>query len=253
MDTRPVHVQEMIIGNPNNMVKDRSPLWKNFRRNNFERPFMHGVVGPQWQVPLAEDNRGFKHISSPMPKPEVVRRIQPSDLPPVTYSPTSFDLPMRKDVVQVDIPSATIRTTEENIDPRFPAKKPVAKVTGTLYHGTGSVDPAVVHGLTSFLQKKSKSRKRLNAAKIKKQSHLHRVEGIAAAKAAEAKSHNMLYSVVNEPAGSNKMILGVELLNNYEQPDLRIHENNLTLKRRIEGVRNTPAGVRAAHTFRKLP
>jgi hypothetical protein len=163
-------------------------------------------------------------------------------------------MPMRKDVVQVDIPSATIRTTEENIDPRFPPKKPVAKVTGTLYHGTGSVDPAVVHGMPSFLQKKSrKHKRRLNSWKIEKQANLHKVEGLAAAKAAEANSHNMLYSVVNEPAGSNKMILGVDLLNSYEQPDLRIHENNLTLKRRIEGLRNTPAGVRAAHTFRKLP
>lgn len=30
----------MMIGNPNNMAKDRSPMWKDFKDNRFERPFM---------------------------------------------------------------------------------------------------------------------------------------------------------------------------------------------------------------------
>lgn len=29
----------MIIGNPNTMIKDRSPLWKDMKDNNFIRPF----------------------------------------------------------------------------------------------------------------------------------------------------------------------------------------------------------------------
>ena len=124
-----------MLGNTNNIIKDRHPLWRNFNHNNYERPFKHGIVGPQWQVPLAEDDKGFKHIASPMPRPDVVRRILPNEFPPVTYSPSSFDMPMRKDVVQIDLPQATIRTTEESSDPRFPKKRPVATVSGTLYHG----------------------------------------------------------------------------------------------------------------------
>jgi hypothetical protein len=250
----------MIIGNPNNIVKDRHPLWKNFRNNNFERPFMHGVVGPQWQVPLSEDDKGFKHIASPMPKPQITRRILADDLPPVTYSPTSFDMPMRKDVIQVDIPNAVIKTTEENIDPRFPPKKPVQKVTGTLYHGTGSTDERVVHGL-SFLQKKSKKNHKRNIKKETKSRTvkyspklLNRLkkEGIDLARQADSRVTKSLYDIVNDPA-ENHLILGVDLINRYETPDLKIHENNAHLQERLKRIRNTPAGVRSAHTLRKLP
>jgi len=40
VEAKPVHISEMIIGNPNTMVKDRSPLWKDFNNNKLERPFM---------------------------------------------------------------------------------------------------------------------------------------------------------------------------------------------------------------------
>jgi|LauGreDrversion4_2_1035121.scaffolds.fasta_scaffold445448_1 hypothetical protein len=253
----------MVIGNPNTVVKDRHYLWKDFQNKNFERPYMHGVVGPQWQVPVSEANRGFNHIASPMPRPDspTINRIIANELPPVTYSPSSFDMPMRKDVVQADIPFARIRTVEQNIDPRFPPKKPVARVSGTLYHGTGSVDAKVVHGLPSFIEKKAKKnhshrsgrRHHLSHCSIKKQVDSNKAEALANAKAAESKAENMLYSVTNNPAPISKMVLGVDLLNRYEQPSLKLHEHNSALHNRIERLRHTPAGVRAAHTFRKLP
>jgi hypothetical protein len=40
MDTKSVHISEMMIGNPNTMAKDRSPLWKDFKDNRFAKPFM---------------------------------------------------------------------------------------------------------------------------------------------------------------------------------------------------------------------
>ena len=353
----------MVLGNPNSFVKDRHPLWRNFNNNKYERTFQHGVVGPQWEIPLGDDNRGFKHIASPMPKPEVIRKIFPNELPPVTYSPSSFDMPMRKDIVQVDIPEATIRTTEENIDPRFPPKRPVSTVSGTLYHGTGSTDVRITHGLPNFLEKKAlnnarnknknksvskknkskskKNKKSLNKSKSKKnknslnkskskknksknkknkkskkslkkskskknkskknKNHLknkrnsakHRTqnthknknhhkshnkahnkrhhkeactpdpivkqtanvksEALAHAHEAENKASSMISSITNVPEGNNHMVLGVDLVNRYEQPDLKIHEHNRTLERRNAEIRNTPAGVRAAHTFRRLP
>lgn len=276
-NTTPQHVQDMVIGNPNTMVKDRHPLWRNFRNNNYERPFMHGVVGPQWQVPVAEDDRGFKHIASPMPKPEVIRRILPNDLPPVTYSPSSFDLPMRKDVVQVDIPPATIRTVEENIDPRNPPKRPVTKVSGTLYHGTGSTDEKVVHGFPpSFIQKNSKrslshsksKSKNKHKSRFHHKSHkhtLHCVHNIKAevpevknnalshASAAEGEATHMLNRITNNLNHNPHMVLDVDLVNKYEQPDLKIHEHNQAAINRQNQLRRTVAGVRAAHAFRKLP
>lgn len=236
------------------MVKDRHFLWKNFRNNKFERPFMHGVVGSQFQVPLAEDNKGFKLISSPMPVPEMVRRIQASELPPVTYSQTSFDMPLRKDVIQASIPSATIRTVEENSDPRFPPKKAVAVVRGTLFHGTGSNDPAVVHGLIpSFIQKKSRKSHKKHHHKKQINAVHERNEAVSHARNAENHSTSILNRITGAPNGGSTMVLGVDLVNKYSQPQLRLHEHNAALAHRLHDLRGTPAGVRAAHTFRKLP
>jgi hypothetical protein len=164
VNTTPVHVSEMITGNPNNMVKDRSPIWAGMENPNFERPFMHGVVGPQWDIPLGTKKSDFNRIASPMPRPDSptpLKRIIANDLPPVTLSPSSFDMPLRRDVLQVDIPDAVTKTTETNFDPRFPTKRPVARVSGTLYHGTGSTNPKIVHGIPNFLETSSKKNKKL--------------------------------------------------------------------------------------------
>jgi hypothetical protein len=271
----------MVIGNPNTLSQDRHPLWREFNNHKYERPFNHGVVGPQYEVPLSQENdRGFDHIASPMPRPQNSRRIYANDFPPVTYSPTSFDMPMRKDVVQVDIPEATIRTTEENIDPRFPPKRPVSKVTGTLYHGTGSNDISITHGLPTFLEKKAKNRKsrkskkslnRKNKNKSKKSHRRHhsrsdeactpepiisqaqnsKSEGLANARHAEESASNIINSITNNLA-ENKMILDVELVNRYEQPEIKIHQHNQSLERNLKLRRNTEAGVRSAHTYSKV-
>ncbi len=294
VNTQPTHVQDMVIGNPNTLAQDRHPLWKDFNNHKYERPFNHGVVGPQFEIPLSQENdRGFNHIASPMPKPQNSRRIYANDFPPVTYSPTSFDMPMRKDVVQVEIPEATIRTTEENIDPRFPPKRPVSKVTGTLYHGTGSNDLSITHGLPTFLEKKSKNRKlrksrktrknrktrktkktKKSLAKKNKSRKSHRrhhsrsdeactpepiitqaqdakSQGLANARHAEESASNMLNSITNNLA-ENKMILDVDLVNRYEQPEIKIHQHNQSLERNMRLRRNTEAGVRAAHTYSKV-
>lgn len=129
-----------------------------------------------------------------MPKPELAPRIIADELPPVTYSRSSFDMPMRRDVLQADIPISTTRTIETNIDPRFPPKKQVQVVRGTLYHGTGSTDEKVIHGIPSFLQKKAK--KTTTHSKHKSQSK-HKAHSHAHAKAhshSHAKSHAKAHS-----------------------------------------------------------
>jgi hypothetical protein len=264
VDTTPKHINDIVIGNPNTISRDRSPLWKTFRNNKFEKPFMHGIVGPQWAPPVAEENNGFKHIASPMPKPELVTRIQPSEFAPVTYSPSAFDVPLRKDVIQSDIPQATIRTIEERIDPRNPPKRLVPVVHGTLYHGTGSVDPRVVHGTTgeasettNFLEKKSK-RNHSHAKSHHKRSH-HvdvqnlRSEAVKIARATDEKADYMMDKISHNLAGENHMVIPVEVMNKRDTLDLKMHENNKALKRNLERLRHTPAGVRAANTLRKLP
>jgi hypothetical protein len=270
VDTTPKHINDIVIGNPNTISRDRSPLWKTFKNNKFEKPFMHGIVGPQWTPPIAEENNGFKHIASPMPRPELVTRIQPNEFAPVTYSPSAFDVPLRKDVIQADIPQATIRTVEERIDPRNPPKRLVPVVHGTLFHGTGSVDPKVVHGTgaeettaTNFIQKKSTKTKK-SMKKGKRAHHqnksLHNVdvqqlrgEAVKIARSTDERSDYMMDKISHNIAGENHMVIPVEVMNKRDTLDLKLHENNRALKRNLERLRHTPAGVRAANTLRKLP
>jgi hypothetical protein len=263
MDTTPKHINDIVIGNPNTISRDRSPLWKTFRNNKFEKPFMHGIVGPQWAPPIAEENNGFKHIASPMPRPELVTRIQPSEFAPVTYSPSAFDVPLRKDVIQSDIPQATIRTIEERIDPRNPPKRLVPVVHGTLYHGTGSVDPKVVHGSntdaysTNFIQNKLRKLKHKKHHRSQNKHNIDvqnlRQESVRIARATDEKADSMMDKITHNLAGENHMIIPVDVMNKRDTLDLKMHENNQALRKNIEKLRHTPAGVRAANTLRKLP
>ena len=223
------------------MVRDHHPLWKDFHDNRFQRPYMHGVVGPQWVPPVAEANDGFNLISSPTPKPEIVRRIHADELPPVTYSQSSFDMPKRQDVLQVDIPPAIIRTEEIHDDPRFPKKVPVERVHGVLFHGTGSSDPKVVMPM-GFKQIDNTT---ANAAASLK------AEGVAHAHSADVKASKSISDITRNVAGNPEMILPVVLKNAPEQPDLKQYENNAARARLINNI-ETPIDVRAAHTIRRL-
>ena len=199
-----------------------------------------------------------------MPKPDIKTRIIAADLPPRTYTPTSFDNPLRKDVIQADMPTQITRTREESSDPRHPAKRAVPKISGTIYHGTGSLDPKVIHGtIPSFVEKstkkkssKSNLRKRRNDGGVHCRNKDHvfqkarglRVDGLAAAKQAYARSGAMLGGITASP----KMVLDVHTTNKREQPDIFQYENNAHLRSRVNGMRRSPAGVKAAHTLRRL-
>jgi len=275
VSTQPEHINNMMMGHVNTNAPDRSPMWKNFHNNLYKRPFMHGVVGPQWSVPGAEVTDGYNLISSPMPKPDLKTRIVAANLPDKTYTPTSFDNPLRKDVIQADMPTQVTRTREESSDPRSPAKRPVPKISGTIYHGTGSLDPKVIHGtIPSFMEKKNKEKCNKKKCTKKSKSKLTkrrsdnknsrsncrnkdfvfqdarklRVDGLAAAKQAYARSGAMLGAIDASP----KMVLDVHTTNKREQPDIHQYENNAYLRARVNGMRRSPHGVKAAHTIRRL-
>ena len=202
-----------------------------------------------------------------MPKPDLTTRIVAGDLPPKTYTPTSFDNPLRKDVVQIDIPSQVTRTIEESSDPRYPPKKQVTKISGMLYHGTGSLDPKVIHGtIPSFIEKKSLKHKKARLSR-RRNSYNHqnkhhcrskdfifqdarklRVDGLTAAKEAYATSGAMLGAIGASP----QMVLDVHTTNKRERVEIHQYQNNSHLKARINGMRRSPAGVKAAHTLRRL-
>ena len=156
-DATPRHISEIYYGDtPNRVPIDRHYLWKDYHKTQFVRPFWHGIVGPQWRVPIADDSLPYSHIASPMPRPSYVNRIVPHDLPPITFSGTSFDLPMRADVLQMDVPYGQTHTRETYVDPRFPLKKPVDIIKGTIFHGTHSVDPLVTRAVHADIPEEKK-------------------------------------------------------------------------------------------------
>ena len=203
-----------------------------------------------------------------MPKPDLKERIIAGDLPEKTYTKSSFDNPLRKDVIQTDIPTQITRTFEEHSDPRHPPKIPVARVAGTLYHGTGSVDPLVVHGtIPNFIEKKNNLRKKAKFTKRNKNVDQNkskcrpkdfvthdtkklRVDGLNAAKEAYANSSAILDSI-NSPSPPH-MVLDVKTTNKREYPDVRLYENNSNLRARLNELKKTPLGAKAAHTLRRL-
>jgi hypothetical protein len=266
MEYEPKHISETFYGgNPNTLPQDRHFLWKDYHRNQFIRPFMHGVVGPMWKIPAGDAQGAYKHIASPMPKPDWSGRIVPTYLPPNTHSHTSWDLPKRQDVMQAELPYSTTHTRELYQDPRFPAKKPVAIVTGSLYHGTGSTDaeinkgnnmvptaanPQTANSEFVFLQKKNKNIRSHNkkhkakahkkhrqlpppGGKILKSEEAEKIRtgGINEAQAAEKRSSKMLDALTPSPEGSTdgRMTLGVDVLNKRE-PHVKLHQDNGRLK-----------------------
>ena len=208
-------------------------------------------------MPVAEDNQGFDLISSPMPRPVAHSRILANEYDK-TYSHTSFDMPQRKDVLQADIPNSVTRTIETSIDPRFPPKRPVEKLNASFIHGTHSTDENVV---INFAEKNAnkKNLKNKNKNKKNKKQDLDCIKkntnaALDSARHAYRQSSAVLDSVASNLVEGNhsSMILDVENLNKREHNQLSLHDVNLSREKRLEDLRKTPAGVRAAHTPRRL-
>lgn len=193
-----------------------------------------------------------------MPKPDLKTRIIAVDLPGKTYTGTSFDNPKRKDVIQTDLPTQTTRTVEESHDPKGTPKKAVKTVHGTVYHNTGSVDPKVVFGGSHSFIEKSKAKAKKNHKSSKKQHKLDvhnearalRVDGLHHAKQAYSNAGTMLGAITS----GSRIILDAKTTNKQEHPheSLRQYENNKHLQDRVNGMRKTPHGVKAAHTIRRM-
>jgi hypothetical protein len=278
-------------GNPNSLPMSSHFLWKDYKKNQFQTPYFHGVVGPTWNLPVPETIEPYAHISSPVPHGDYSKRIIPTDLLPVTHSASSWDMPKRKDVLQIDLPYGSTHTKESYVDPRFPAKKLAKVVTGTQYHGTGSVDvkanfadnmePTGHNHQTnnsefSFIEgKNSNSAGTDNSSYKKKHRNLgksrkakgkgkgaprldhsivkeHRAAALGEALDAETRSRRLLYSMVDHPEGATAYALPIELVNKRE-PDFILHQNNAALENSIESWKKYPQGIRSMHTKPFIP
>ncbi len=184
-----------------------------------------------------------------MPRADVERRIVAHDLPERTYSPSSFDLPNRSDVVQVNVPAARITTIEEKFDPRLPPKVPVEKVSGILYHGTGSTDEAVVHGYPTFLEKKAhKKHKKQNFREDARVVHKEARKNMEGALGGLNNIQETVGETIDPPRRVNFEDQGVPLIMDVAMTN---PVDTQFLPSTSQVTQETPASVRYRHTPKK--
>jgi len=196
VETKTAHVKDMIIAGKFALGKDNSPLWKNFDDSKLERPAMDGVHGHDWTPPIGNKfDTGFKIASPYKAEKKDINRIISDDLPAATFSTTVGDLPDRKNVIQIHLPTSTTKTTEHTIDPRTQLPPNLT---------------AIHHGLepTKFLQTKEKSLPEVNEAlKINQQL--------------ENKAEKMIKSMASD-LNPDKMAIKIFTTNKQEQPALKL-------------------------------
>jgi hypothetical protein len=131
--------------------QDNSPLWKGFDKTSFSKVKYNGIHGNVWAPPKGNpgSDGGFKHIASPYPgaKPKKGPRIIANDLPAKTMSASSFDLPKRKNVIQINLPDSTTKTTDYSYNAYTTPAIAVSNLKQKAsLHGIDSVSPRVLHG-----------------------------------------------------------------------------------------------------------
>jgi len=270
----PKHISETFYGgNPNSLPADRSFLWKGYGKKQFAEPYYHGVVGPQWRVPYNELKSKYTHISSPAPGADFDHRIVAHDLPERTHSHNSFEMPKRKDVVQIDIPYSSTHTKERYWDARLPNKGPVSVVSGTQYHGSKSVvaahnfgnnDVATADGpqtkdsMYAFVEKKHK-KTNLKSKKNKwtelKDSPLKEIKNSAVKEAvdAEDRAYRLLNSMTPHPElGDGSIALGIDVKNKRDIA-FGLHHNNNARTKYINYLKGKEQGIRNMNIKPFLP
>jgi len=155
------HVSEILQNYPH--AKDNHDLWRNFESSGFKKVIYGGIHGDHSYKPPQGGfgNRGYNHIASPHPA-SVGRsksRIIASELPSPSKSGTSFDLPARKNVLQIDIPSSTTQTTTYSYNAST-QKEPNMKLQ---FHGIEPVKPTF-HG--KFIELKSEVKESKPSKKV---------------------------------------------------------------------------------------
>lgn len=181
-------------------------LWKNFNNAKYQSPVMNGVHGGNWSPPLADPGNGGFKISSPVPKAKV-NKIIAGDLPSATVSGTSFDLPKRKDVVQIDLPVSRQKTIQYEVDP---TKKNNTFGRKSYFGSQRMIKPKPI-GLKRFLQI-DLSPSQISTA---------RNDALNAAQTAEKKAAELFGKISANPLAT-QMIIPIVTTNKQEQPSLRI-------------------------------
>lgn len=258
VETTPPHISEIMYGGPrNNVVRDRSFLWNKDNKNaNFEKPFNHGVVGPQFNFDDHLPMKAIRHISSNVGEDDnepKSPRIIASELPPRTLSPTSFDLPKDEHVMRIDLPLSKKSETTTYVDPRRPKMIEVETTPGLLHHNLGSTHIQPSENEIAFTEKKSKKKSKKShtspivnsTARNNQQISTLTNKAINHAQIAERKARQILSRITNTNT-DGKFPLKIVSLNNREisaNAQVEKSSNNQALQKIRNESNKTPTGI----------
>jgi len=155
-----------------------------------------------------QSDNGFSHISSPHAAAAAAKgdRVIASDLPGTTMSGSSFDLPPRKNVLQIDIPNSTTKTTTYSYNSAA-GHAPNLSLTS---HGIDVLGQRVLHG--RFLELKGEEE---FDPKIQKATQ----EALDQAKKIEATAAALTGQVSADPTG---LVLPIKVTNKRETTSIGV-------------------------------
>ena len=161
------HVSELMTNVPN--YRDNHPLWRDHDTRNLQKVSYGGVQRSNWTPNLAENNPNglFDKIASRLPRRQG-HRVIASVLPGKTWSESSFDLPERRRVIQIDVPNSTTKTSTYSYN-AYSNPGVTGPNLRTALHGIDTVGKAVLHGRFKELNEESQVTK--TAKVVNKLSH----------------------------------------------------------------------------------
>jgi hypothetical protein len=204
---------------------------------NFQKVSYGGVHGGHsYQPPQGGlGNGGYTHIASPHPQNAASsgNRIIAGDLSNAGKSASSFDLPPRKNVLQIDIPQSEVQTTTYSYNAAT-RKEPNLKLT---FHGIEPNRPSY-HGkfleLQSEIEHKPKSSKSINKKVSNTKKLAKRQENVDINKAKEdalnisKKVENTATTLLTQvQANPSQMSIPIHVSNKKSTNNLQFGKNNI--------------------------
>ena len=229
------HIDNITHPSFSKLLPDTNPLWNDQQLSQSERPYFHGLTGPQFEL----GNIGYdeyKHISSPVKRNNYSKRIVPFDFPERTYSRSNtspFNYPPLEHTISYDIPETRTTVKEMHFDPRRLPMRQIETSGGELYHNTRSINPDINHGFnedihtlspqttndiySSFLETSNKQNFNESINAVRKEALDLAKDGVKIAN----KLNNNLFNIRPD----NRMILDIQVLN-PEDKHIKIHDEN---------------------------
>jgi hypothetical protein len=225
------HVGDFIANIP---PRNDQKLWAGFNNPNYSNVPFKGVHNDgKWSPPAgnATPDGGFNKIASPAPKSPQSQgsRVIASELPGKTYSASSFDLPDRKNVIQINLPNSTTKTSQLSYNAYTTQTSKFNNLKATLHGISSDLDKPVYHG--RFIQTENSDKNHNEEMKKSDEKDINKIvkdvkvasnDALTQAKKVENKAKNLAASVTPDPTN---LAIPVLMKNKKESLFLKLKDN----------------------------